>query len=201
MAYPKPPFSTGGVVGFQGGAGRGPRGSGRRGTRAPFPMGGGQTVVIQGTWPPATPREVFTGGEVGSDTTDSTQVSASSLQTIASLARPLDNRLRTTMEQIFRASFAEVRVVTHPIVSGLGAYAITYGGVIFFAPGRYEARTPAGRALIARELTHVLQQRSGRVQPESPHGLVIVTDPSLEAQATMMGMTAATSAQVLRFLR
>lgn len=162
--------------------------------------GSGQTVVIQGTWPPGKSSETFTGGAVKSDTVDA-QVSAATLQSIASLARPLDNTLRASMEQIFRTSFSEVRVVTHSVVAALGAYAITYGGVIYFAPGRYEARTPAGRGLIARELTHVLQQRTGRVQPEAPQGLVIVVDPSLEAQATMMAMTAATSEQVLRALR
>lgn len=200
MAYPKPPFSTGGIAGLQGGAGRGPRGSGRRATRSAYPPSGSQTVVIQGTWPPSAPSETFTGGQVDSDTVD-TQITAATLQSIASLARPLDNRLRATMEQIFRASLSEVRVVTHSVVSKLGAHAITYGGVIYFAPGRYEGRTPGGRALIARELTHVIQQRTGRVQPEQPQGLVIVTDPSLEAQATQMGMAAATAGQVLRFLR
>ena len=200
MAFPRPAFPTGGIQGFQGGAGKGPRGSGRRMARRIASPAGGQTVVIQGTWPPSKPAETFTGGAAESDTVD-VQVSAATLQSIASLGRPLDSRLRATMEQIFRASFAEVRVVTHSVVRDLGAHAITYGGVIYFAPGRYEARTPAGRALLARELTHVLQQRTGRVQPEAPQGLVIVVDPSLEAQATMMGLAAATSEQVLRALR
>ncbi len=45
------------------------------------------------------------------------------------------------------------------------ARAYTYGGHIAFAPGQYQPDTQEGRKLIAHELTHVVQQRSGSLSP------------------------------------
>lgn len=50
----------------------------------------------------------------------------------------------------------------------LGARAYTQGSDIFFGPGRYAPGTPAGRSLLAHELTHVRQQREGRATA-APH--------------------------------
>jgi hypothetical protein len=54
----------------------------------------------------------------------------------------------------------------------LGARAWTFGADIAFAPGQYRPGTAAGRRLLAHELVHVAQQRSGapRLQ-RSPYGV------------------------------
>ncbi len=44
---------------------------------------------------------------------------------------------------------------------GLAATAFTVGSDIFFRAGFYQPRTPAGQHLLAHELTHVVQQRTG----------------------------------------
>ncbi len=56
----------------------------------------------------------------------------------------------------------------------IGARAFTIGSDVFFGAGQFEPHTTQGVALIGHELTHVVQQREGRVQParegSSPSG-------------------------------
>jgi hypothetical protein len=69
------------------------------------------------------------------------------------------------METRFGADFGDVRV--HADASAersarsVSAHAYTVGPHIAFAPGRYAPHTSAGRRLLAHELAHVVQQRSG----------------------------------------
>lgn len=77
---------------------------------------------------------------------------------------PLSPALRRFMEPRFRASFGGVRLHTDSKAAGLAARvaarAFTFGQHIFFGRGQYQPDTPAGRELIAHELTHTLQQRA-----------------------------------------
>jgi hypothetical protein len=83
-------------------------------------------------------------------------------------------------QRAFGADFSDVRVHVGSHVGGLGARAYTQGTAIHFAPGEYAPATAAGRELIAHELAHVVQQRSGQVAaPGGP----INADPQLEAEA------------------
>lgn len=77
---------------------------------------------------------------------------------------PLPLPLRAPFEHLFRTSFADVTVHTDEAAAAatgaVGAAAMTLGPRIFFAPGRYQPETPEGGALLAHELTHVVQQRT-----------------------------------------
>lgn len=74
----------------------------------------------------------------------------------------------------------------------VGALAFTRGNDLHFAPGQFRPDTAHGRELIGHELTHVVQQRQGRVKATAQAaGLPINDDPSLEKEADEMGKLAA----------
>jgi len=70
---------------------------------------------------------------------------------------------RQQMESGFGASFGDVRIHTDDaagrVARDRGALAVTVGRHIVFAPGRYQPDSLDGRALLAHELAHTLQQR------------------------------------------
>lgn len=73
---------------------------------------------------------------------------------------PLDTGTRTTMEQSFGTSFADVRLHTdaesNALNRSISAKAFTIGNDIFFR----QDTSPSDQGLLAHELTHVVQQRS-----------------------------------------
>ena len=70
--------------------------------------------------------------------------------------------------------------------------AYTQGTDIHFAPGQFKPDTSAGQQLLGHELTHVIQQAKGRVQPTTEVGGMAVNDDlSLEHEADVMGAKAA----------
>ena len=74
----------------------------------------------------------------------------------------------------------------------VGALAYTQGTDIHFAPGQFKPDTSAGQQLLGHELTHVIQQAKGRVQPTTEVGGMAVNDDlSLEHEADVMGAKAA----------
>jgi hypothetical protein len=76
--------------------------------------------------------------------------------------RPLDAVARADMETRFGADLGSVRVRTDPAAcDAVNALAYTVGEQIVFNAGAYAPHAQAGRALLAHELTHVLQQRPG----------------------------------------
>jgi hypothetical protein len=95
--------------------------------------------------------------------------------------RPLDAGTRTDMETRLGHDFGDVRVHTgtaaHESAQSVRAQAYTVGSDIVFADGRYDPGSDAGKHLLAHELTHVVQQRSGPVDgTDNGHG-VRVSDP------------------------
>ncbi|MEA2337513.1 MAG: hypothetical protein QOE82_1520 [Thermoanaerobaculia bacterium] len=84
----------------------------------------------------------------------------------ASSGAPLPEALRETMESRFGRSFESVRVFTDAhaaaAAKNANARAFTTGDRIYFAEGAYQPDSESGRELIAHELTHVVQQQSGR---------------------------------------
>lgn len=70
---------------------------------------------------------------------------------------------RQQMESGFGAGFGDVRIHTDDAAGRLarerGALALTVGRHIVFAPGRYQPDSLEGRALLAHELAHTIQQR------------------------------------------
>jgi hypothetical protein len=111
--------------------------------------------------------------------------------------RPLDAAVRQRMETFFGARFDDVRVHEGPHVSGLGALAFARGSHIHFAPGQYDPSTARGSGLLARQLAHVVQQRSGRVQNPFSSGIAVVADRRLDAEAEQFALRAAALAPAM----
>ncbi|MDQ3855695.1 MAG: DUF4157 domain-containing protein, partial [Chloroflexota bacterium] len=84
--------------------------------------------------------------------------------------QPLDGETRARMERAFAVDFSGVRVHTDAEANALNlavsARAFTTGQDIFFREGEYNPGSSGGRRLLAHELTHVVQQSGGRVQPK-----------------------------------
>lgn len=83
---------------------------------------------------------------------------------LQALGQPLDTEARKFMESRFGHDFSSVRVHNDTQAAestrGLHALGYTVGRHIIFGAGQYSPRTPAGRRLLAHELTHVLQQEA-----------------------------------------
>lgn len=75
---------------------------------------------------------------------------------------PLPASVRNFMEPRFGADFSKVRVHAGADAARqsarLNANAFALGQNIYFGAGQYQPDTPAGKALIAHELTHTIQQ-------------------------------------------
>lgn len=99
----------------------------------------------------------------------------------------MPREVQAKMEEAMGADFSDVRIHVGPEVSAIGAIAFTWGANIHFAPGQYSPHTSHGQELLAHELTHVLQQRAGRVRNPFGNGVAVVQDAALEAEADRMG--------------
>ncbi|MFC4909623.1 eCIS core domain-containing protein [Actinomadura gamaensis] len=117
--------------------------------------------------------------------------------------RALDPGVRTEMESRLGADFSDVRVHTdavgHAAASAVDAHAFTSGSHIVFQQGRYDTASSAGRTMLAHELTHVIQQRSGPVAGTDSGDGLKVSDPSdrfeREAEANAIRAMSATPVQ------
>lgn len=101
---------------------------------------------------------------------------------IGSGGSPLPADLRTDMEGRFGHDFGDVRVhhdgAAHDSAKSVNAQAYTVGSDIVFQSGKYDPASDAGKHMIAHELTHVVQQRSGPVDGTDAGGGVKISDPS-----------------------
>jgi hypothetical protein len=104
------------------------------------------------------------------------------LDVISGSGAPLDEPLRTDMESRLGADFGDVRVHTGDAADGsakaVGAHAYTVGTNVVFQRDAYDPSSTAGRTMLAHELTHVVQQRSGPVDGTPTGDGVRVSDPS-----------------------
>jgi uncharacterized protein DUF4157 len=89
---------------------------------------------------------------------------------------PLDATTRTEMATVLGDSLADVRVHADAeagtLARSVDARAFTTGSDIFFGASEYRPSEPAGKHLLAHELTHVVQQRGAPVS-----GPMEVTQP------------------------
>jgi hypothetical protein len=96
--------------------------------------------------------------------------------------RPLEPEVRGLMESRLGADFGDVRVHTDHAASesarAISAQAYTVGSDVVFQSGRYEPESPSGQRVLAHELTHVVQQRSGPVDGTPAAGGISISDPS-----------------------
>jgi len=94
----------------------------------------------------------------------------------------LDDATRTDMEARLGHDFGDVRVHTDTRATesarSVNAHAYTVGNDIVFQRDRYAPGTDEGREMLAHELTHVVQQRSGPVDGTPAPGGIRLSDPS-----------------------
>lgn len=107
------------------------------------------------------------------------------------MGQRLPETIQRKMESLFGARFDDVRIHIGPQATSLGALAFTHGSNIYFAHGQYNPQTAQGQRLLGHELTHVVQQRSGRARNPFGAGVAVLQDPALEAEAERMGLRAA----------
>ncbi len=101
---------------------------------------------------------------------------------ITSGGTPLAADVRADMEGRFGQDFSDVRVHTgsaaHDSAKSVNAQAYTVGSNIVFQRDKYDPASDSGKHMLAHELTHVVQQRSGPVDGTDTGGGVKVSDPS-----------------------
>lgn len=95
---------------------------------------------------------------------------------------PMDRDTRGFMESRLGADFSDVRVHTDAKASesarSVQAHAYTVGADVVFQSGKYEPESDSGKRMLAHELTHVVQQRSGPVAGTAAPGGIKVSHPS-----------------------
>ncbi|HEV3092483.1 MAG TPA: DUF4157 domain-containing protein [Candidatus Cybelea sp.] len=116
------------------------------------------------------------------------------LQREASSGTPLPPQVRLFMEPRFGADFSAVRVHVGDRAASLcgqvGALAFTVGRDIYFAKDQFRPETPAGRELLAHELTHTIQQhgaaprQAGAPGADSPPARAATAPPRVAAPPT-----------------
>jgi hypothetical protein len=103
---------------------------------------------------------------------------------------PLAPDVREDMEARLGHDFGDVRVHTdgaaHESAKAVNAHAYTVGSNVVFQRDKYDPGSAAGKTMLAHELTHVTQQRSGAVDGTPAPGGIRVSDPSdrFEREAT-----------------
>jgi len=108
-----------------------------------------------------------------------------------SLGRPLPKPLREKMERALGHDFSNIRVHEDNSAASIGALAYTRGNDIHFMPNVCQPNSISGQKLIGHELTHIIQQRQGRVMPTTQaNGLPINNNSTLEHEADSKGTLA-----------
>lgn len=91
---------------------------------------------------------------------------------VRSPGQPLDRSTRGFMESRFGEDFSKVRVHTDAkagrSANSVNALAYTVGSNVVFGPGQFAPQTSVGKSLLAHELAHVVQQRTGTLHRQSP---------------------------------
>lgn len=105
--------------------------------------------------------------EAVGDSSASTSVSMDSLR---GRGTPLSSDTRNYFEPRFGQDFSDVRIHTgseaEHSASSIQAKAFTSGSDIVFGKNRHDPHSADGKKLLAHELTHVVQQTDGLVQPQ-----------------------------------
>ncbi|MCA9514867.1 MAG: DUF4157 domain-containing protein, partial [Myxococcales bacterium] len=105
--------------------------------------------------------------------------------------------VRSRFEQAFGQDFSDVRIHTGSTqATSVGATAFARGTDIHFAPGRFDVSSQSGLDVLGHELTHIAQQRAGRVAMPQNKGANVNVDRALEAEADLLGARAARGERV-----
>jgi Domain of unknown function (DUF4157) len=110
------------------------------------------------------------------------------------IGQPLQESIRTPMEQAFGTTFNDVRIHTDAqsdqLNQSIQANAFTTGQDIFFRQGTYNPESQSGQTLIAHELTHVVQQTGGHSHPSTATGVVQRAPTGLAQEKSSSGFAA-----------
>lgn len=94
---------------------------------------------------------------------------------------PLDPAARSFLEDRMGADFSDVRVHTgqeaDESARSISAQAYTVGSNVVFRSGAYQPDTAGGRHVLAHELAHVVQQKSGPVAGTPAPGGISISCP------------------------
>jgi hypothetical protein len=138
-------------------------------------------------------------GDRRSRSTSPALAGASVARVVGSAGRPLDPPTRRFMETRYGHDFGHVRVhddeAARHSADELGARAWTLGSHIAFEPRVYDPLTAHGRALIAHELAHTIQQH-GRAPGSAPRLGPAGGAQESEARAASRAVTAGMPATV-----
>jgi hypothetical protein len=97
-------------------------------------------------------------------------------------ATPLAPGVREEMEGRLGHDFSDVRVHTDAAAQdsarSVNAHAYTVGSHVVFQRDKYDPQSTEGKRMLAHELMHVVQQRSGPVDGTAAAGGIRVSDPS-----------------------
>ena len=118
----------------------------------------------------------------------------------------LDSGMQAQMSAATGQDFSGVKVHTdaesQSLSQQLEAKAFTTGQDIFFNEGTYQPGSSSGQELLAHELTHVVQQRSGAASGSAQGGGMTVNAPGdvfeQEADSVAAQVTRAGSAEIQR---
>ena len=90
--------------------------------------------------------------------------------------------VRDEMQGRLGHDFSDVRVhndaQAHESARSVNAHAYTVGSNVVFQRDKYDPSSAEGKTMLAHELTHVVQQRSGPVEGSTAGGGIKVSDPS-----------------------
>jgi hypothetical protein len=95
---------------------------------------------------------------------------------------PLAPDVQDEMQGRLGHDFSDVRVhndsQAHESARSVNAHAYTVGSNVVFQRDKYDPASAEGKTMLAHELTHVVQQRSGPVDGTATGGGIKVSDPS-----------------------
>jgi hypothetical protein len=112
-------------------------------------------------------QQVIARSNMSAESAETGQDVEQSVQAARGSGQALDAGLRRQVEPLYGADFSSVRIHTGKEADGLNravsARAFTVGQDIFFRESEYNPGSSQGRELLAHELTHVVQQGSGKL--------------------------------------
>lgn len=135
----------------------------------------------------ATPAPQVSQTQAHGDARDGpdTRPSAAQLQS-ATGGVPLPGPVLQRMQRAFGTGFGRVKVHRGKEAEAFDAAAFTTRERIFLPKNAPDLSSPEGQAVLSHELTHVLQQRSGRVRVKGG-GVSVDPHPHLEQEAKAAG--------------
>ena len=104
--------------------------------------------------------------------------------------RKLPAPTRSCLESLFECDLSDIRIYEGALKMPVPCRAVTFGDSIYIQKGHFDPTRSRGLELLAHEITHVLQQRAGRLPVQENGASNFIVDPVLEAEAALIGRLA-----------